>query len=254
MPLKLWRTRILATACCFIPIIAFGPSASATDRFANVEIKALQKLGGGRPAMILNTHVHGDHTGGNPFFGENGSIIAQDNVRTRLLNQPQFPAAGLPKLTYKQQLQLHINGDSIRVVHLPQGHTNGDSVVLFQSANVVHVGDHFFNGAFPYIDINNGGSVSGFINNLRSLLSTLPQDVLTIPRHGPMGDLEDLQRAVETIEVTRSIIRSGIAGQLNDDQIAEQLTDYSRWGQGFISIARWISIIRADHQAFPSSS
>ena len=204
--------------------------------------------------MILNTHVHGDHTGGNPFFGETGTIIAHDNVRTRLLNQPQFPAAGLPKLTYKQQLQLHINGDSIRVVHLPQGHTNGDSVVLFQSANVVHVGDHFFNGAYPYIDINNGGSVSGFINNLRSLLSTLPQDVLTIPRHGPMGDLEDLQRAVETIEVTRSIIRSGIAGQLNDDQIAEQLTDYSRWGQGFISIARWISIIRADQQAFPSSS
>ena len=204
--------------------------------------------------MILNTHVHGDHTSGNPFFGETGSIIAQDNVRTRLLNQPQFPAAGLPKLTYKQQLQLHINGDSIRVVHLPQGHTNGDSVVLFQSANVVHVGDHFFNGAFPYIDINNGGSVSSFITNLRSLLSTLPQDVLTIPRHGPMGDLEDLQRAVETIEVTRSIIRSGIAGQLNDDQIAEQLTDYSRWGHGFISIVRWISIIRADQQAFPSSS
>ena len=254
MPLKLWRTRILATACCFIPIIAFGPSASATDRFANVEIKALQKIGCGRPAMILNTHVHGDHTGGNPFFGETGGIIDQDNVRTRLLNQPQFPAAGLPKLTYKQQLQLHINGDSIRVVHLPQGHTDGDSVVLFQSANVVHVGDHFFNGAFPYIDINNGGSVSGFINNLRSLLSTLPQDVLTIPRHGPMGDLEDLQRAMETIKVTRSIIRSGIAGQLNDDQIAEQLTDYSRWGQGFISIARWISIIRADQQAFPSSS
>ena len=206
--------------------------------------------------MILNTHVHGDHTSGNPFFGETGTIIAQDNVRTRLLNQPQFPAAGLPKLTYKQQLQLqlHINGDSIRVVHLPQGHTNGDSVVLFQSANVVHVGDHFFNGAFPYIDINNGGSVSSFITNLRSLLSTLPQDVLTIPRHGPMGDLEDLQRAVETIEVTRSIIRSGIAGQLNDDQIAEQLTDYSRWGHGFISIVRWISIIRADQQAFPSSS
>ena len=204
--------------------------------------------------MILNTHVHGDHTGGNPFFGETGTIIAHDNVRTRLLNQPQFPAAGLPKLTYKQQLQLHINGDSIRVVHLPQGHTDGDSVVLFQSANVVHVGDHFFNGAFPYIDINNGGSVSGFINNLRSLLSTLPQDVLIIPGHEPMGDLEDLQRAVETIEVTRSIIRSGIAGQLNDDQIAEQLTDYSRWGQGFISIVRWISIIQADQQAFPSSS
>ena len=203
--------------------------------------------------MILNTRVNGDHTGGNPFFGETGTIIAHDNVRTRLLNQPQFPAAGLPKLTYKQQLQLHINGDSIRVVHLPQGHTDGDSVVLFQSANVVHVGDHFFNGAFPYIDINNG-SVSGFINNLRSLLSTLPQDVLIIPGHEPMGDLEDLQRAVETIEVTRSIIRSGIAGQLNDDQIAEQLTDYSRWGQGLISIARWISIIRADQQAFPSSS
>ena len=204
--------------------------------------------------MILNTRVHGDHTGGNPFFGETGTIIAHDNVRTRLLNQPQFPAAGLPKLTYKQQLQLHINGDSIRVVHLPQGHTDGDSVVLFQSANVVHEGDHFFNGAFPYIDINNGGSVSGFINNLRSLLSTLPQDVLIIPGHEPMGDLEDLQRAMETIEVTRSIIRSGIAGQLNDDQIAEQLTDYSRWGQGFISIVRWISIIRADQQAFPSSS
>ena len=226
------------------------------DQFAPLSEKilaALQKLGGGRPAMILNTHVHGDHTGGNPFFGETGTIIAHDNVRTRLAAQQAFPSIGLPKITYQQQLQLHINSDTLRVSHLPRGHTDGDSVILFQSANVVHMGDHFFNGAFPFIDINNGGSVSGFVRNLRTLLGTLPNDVLIIPGHGPIGNVDDLRRALDTIENSRAIVRAGLAKQLSDEEIALQLTDYQSWGQGFISIERWINIIRADQQAFPEA-
>ena len=227
------------------------------DQFAPLSEKilaALQKLGGGRPAMILNTHLHGDHTGGNPFFGQTGTIIAHDNVRQRLAAQGQLPTIGLPKITYQQQLQLHINDERVRVRHMPAGHTDGDSVVLFENANVVHMGDHFFNGAFPYIDIANGGSVNGFVRNMRELLATLPQDVLIIPGHGQMGNVDDLRSALETIETTQAIINSGINEQLSDAQIAENLRAYNSWGQGFISIQRWIDIIRADRQAYPSAS
>lgn len=204
--------------------------------------------------MILNTHLHGDHTGGNPFFGQTGTIIAHDNVRQRLAAQGQLPTIGLPKITYQQQLQLHINDERVRVRHMPAGHTDGDSVVLFENANVVHMGDHFFNGAFPYIDIANGGSVNGFVRNLHELLATLPQDVLIIPGHGQMGNVDDLRSALETIETTQAIINTGINKQLSDAQIAENLRAYNSWGQGFISIQRWIDIIRADRQAYPSAS
>ena len=104
------------------------------DQFAPLSEKilaALQKLGGGRPAMILNTHVHGDHTGGNPFFGETGTIIAHDNVRTRLAAQQAFPSIGLPKITYQQQLQLHINSDTLRVSHLPRGIPTATALYCF---------------------------------------------------------------------------------------------------------------------------
>jgi cyclase len=158
------------------------------DQFAPLAEKiqnALTKLGGDRPRLILNTHFHGDHTGSNPSFGSSGAIIAHDNVRVRLATQDGFAPSGLPVVTFAQQLTVHFNGDELALIHLPNGHTDGDSVVWFKQANVIHMGDHFFNGAFPYIDIGSGGSVSGVIRNLEQVIQTVPADIKIIPGHGP---------------------------------------------------------------------
>jgi cyclase len=134
---------------------------------------ALKELGNPSPRFILNTHWHGDHTEGNDFFGKGGStILAHDNVRRRMLDPPvifgqkiaPYVSHALPIVTYSESMTLHLNGEEIRVLHYPNGHTDGDSVVHFVKANVFHLGDHFFVGRFPFIDLDSGGDVQGFIN------------------------------------------------------------------------------------------
>ena len=219
------------------------------DQFAPLAEKiqnALTQLGGDRPRLILNTHFHGDHTGSNPNFGSSGAIIAHDNVRVRLANQDGFAPSGLPVVTFAQQLTVHFNGDELAVIHLPNGHTDGDSVVWFKQANVIHMGDHFFNGAFPYIDIGSGGSVSGVIRNLEQVIQMVPADIKIIPGHGPMANIADLSKSLDTIKATQKIIQQGVSAGLSDSKIEAKLSDYANWGKGFISTSRWISIIKSD--------
>ncbi|MDA8953008.1 MBL fold metallo-hydrolase [Pseudomonadales bacterium] len=219
------------------------------DQFAPLAEKiqnALTKLGGDRPRLILNTHFHGDHTGSNPSFGNSGAIIAHDNVRVRLANQDGFAPSGLPVVTFAQQLTVHFNGDELALIHLPNGHTDGDSVVWFKQANVIHMGDHFFNGAFPYIDIGSGGSVSGVIRNLEQVIQMVPADIKIIPGHGPMANIADLSKSLATIKATQKIIQQGVDAGLSDSKIEAKLSDYASWGKGFINTSRWISIIKSD--------
>jgi glyoxylase-like metal-dependent hydrolase (beta-lactamase superfamily II) len=219
------------------------------DQFAPLAEKiqnALTQLGGDRPRLILNTHFHGDHTGSNPNFGSSGAIIAHDNVRMRLANQDDFAPRGLPVVTFAQQLTVHFNGDELAVIHLPNGHTDGDSVVWFKQANVIHMGDHFFNGAFPYIDIGSGGSVSGVIRNLEQVIQMVPADIKIIPGHGPMANIADLSKSLDTIKATQKIIQQGVSAGLSDSKIEAKLSDYANWGKGFISTSRWISIIKSE--------
>ena len=219
------------------------------DQFAPLAEKiqnALTKLGGDRPRLILNTHFHGDHTGSNPSFGNSGAIIAHDNVRVRLANQDGFAPSGLPVVTFAQQLTVHFNGGELALIHLPNGHTDGDSVVWFKQANVIHMGDHFFNGAFPYIDIGSGGSVSGVIRNLEQVIQMVPADIKIIPGHGPMANIADLSKSLATIKATQKIIQQGVSARLSDSKIEAQLSDYANWSKGFINTSRWISIIKSD--------
>src|SRR6185369_4464783 len=119
--------------------------------------------------FVLNTHYHGDHTGGNEVFGREAPIIAHDNVRKRLASgskalgrdTPPAPKAALPVVTFGDRVSLHINGEEVRAVHFPNGHTDGDAVIYFTGSNVVHMGDDFFNCSFPSVDSENGGSVKG---------------------------------------------------------------------------------------------
>ena len=167
------------------------------DQFAPLAEKiraALKTLGDGKLKFILNTHWHGDHTGGNAQFGREAPIIAHDNVRKRLSTEqrselfkqttPASPKEALPVITFDQSLSVHFNGEEIRVIHFPHGHTDGDSVIFFTTSNVVHLGDDFFAGRFPFVDLESGGSVQGLTKNIADIIPKIPAGAKLIPGHG----------------------------------------------------------------------
>jgi glyoxylase-like metal-dependent hydrolase (beta-lactamase superfamily II) len=206
--------------------------------------------------FILNTHYHGDHTGGNADFGRDGTIIAQTNVRKRLSsgtvtggnNIPPAPAGALPIITFDDKLSLHANGEEIRAEHFPHGHTDGDAVIWFTKSNVVHMGDDFFNGMFPFVDLDNGGSIRGMAANVAKVLATLPDDAKVIPGHGPLGDKAALKRFGDMLYGTIGAVQSAItAGKTLEDMQKENiLAAWSSWGTGFIKTDRWLTTIHAE--------
>ena len=222
------------------------------DQFAPLAAKiqaVIQKLGGSAPAFILNTHYHPDHTGGNAIFGDRGVIVAHENVRLRLLarrvNDQPLSRSAFPEITYRQGLSVHFNQDELRVVHFPQAHTDGDGVVFFTQSNVVHMGDLFFNGRFPYIDLGSGGSVAGYTDAVRALEQQIPSDARIIPGHGNLATHDDLKRFLRMLEESTALVRAGIAAgkSLQQIQSGGVPDEWSSWGQGFIDDDRWFSIV-----------
>ena len=220
------------------------------DQFAPLAdkiIAALQGLGGDRPKLILNTHYHGDHTGSNPTMGATGTIISHDNVRVRLLDEDAFPRSGLPLVTFDDDVTVHFNDDHIQIIHLPAGHTDGDSVVWFKNANVVHMGDHFFKNRFPYIDVGSGGSVDGFIANVERVLTMIPVDAQIIPGHGDLSSVPELATTIAAVKTTAEFVRAELANGTSVNDIAKSLDQNDpTWGSGFISASRWVQIIQTD--------
>lgn len=200
--------------------------------------------------LLVNTHVHGDHTGGNVRFGDETVIVAHHNVRLRLQGESADPVS-LPVVTYSDRLELHFNGDTLRVVHLPGGHTDGDSYVYFRGAKVAHLGDHFFAGRFPYVDVGRGGSAIGLRDNIARVLEDLPDDVRIIPGHGPLSSYEDLRTyhamLVDTIEqVRRGLTEGKTLDELRVEGLGER---WDGWGDGFITEEGWIQIIVDSYRA-----
>lgn len=212
---------------------------------------ALEDLGAGGPKYLLNTHYHGDHMGGNANFSAGAAIVAHKNVRSRLRADDKVPNSALPTIVFEDRLRLHINGDAIDLVHLPQGHTDGDSFVWFQNANVIHLGDHFFNGVFPYVDLEAGGSVSGYQRNLERVLLTVPSDVKVIPGHGPLADTQAVAATVNMLRETQALIRGEVAkGTKLEAMITQGLPrKWAKWGKGFINEERWIRTLYQDATA-----
>lgn len=228
------------------------------DQFAPLADKiraSLKTLNPGKLRFILNTHWHGDHTGGNAAFSPEAPIIAHDNVRKRLASEqyseffkrttPASPKEALPVITFDKSLAVHFNGEEIRAIHFPQGHTDGDSVVFFTTSNVVHLGDDFFAGRFPYVDIDAGGSVEGLAKNIGEIIGKIPADAKLIPGHGPISTVDDLKAYHRMLVETTDIVRKKIAAGKNLQQIkSEGLPDeWKPWGVGFIKTEQWLELV-----------
>jgi len=226
------------------------------DQFAPLAEKiraALKTLGEGKLKFVLNTHWHGDHTGGNAKFGPEAPVIAHTNVRKRLETDQMImgeavkasPKEALPVITFDDALVVHFNGEEIRVIHFPHGHTDGDSVIFFTGSNVVHMGDDFFAGRFPFVDLDSGGSVEGARDNVGAILKKLPAGVKIIPGHGPLSSLEDLKlyhrMLVETINIVRQQMKAGKT--LDQIKAAGLPAEWQTWGIGFIKTDKWIETI-----------
>lgn len=230
------------------------------DDYKNVSQKlaaALKELGSDKPRFVLNTHWHGDHTEGNEFFGKDSTIVAHINVRKRLMDPPTifgrktpaYPSFALPIVTYTESMSIHINGEEIRLVHYPNGHTDGDTIVFFDKANVVHFGDTFFLGRFPFVDIDSGGSVQGLINNIASLIEKIPADAKLIPGHGPLATHQDLKNYHAAIVESSKIITDAMkAGKSLDEIKKTGLPEkFKEAGSGFIKTDMWIETVHRSY-------
>ncbi|HET8772379.1 MAG TPA: MBL fold metallo-hydrolase [Thermoanaerobaculia bacterium] len=203
--------------------------------------------------FILNTHYHGDHTGGNEAFGKSAPIVAHENVRKRLASgttrrgttTPPAPAGALPVLTFNDSVTIHLNGEDVRAVHMPHGHTDGDAVIWFTKSNVVHMGDDLFNNRFPFVDRENGGSVRGLIANIDKVIATIPDDAKVIPGHGALTDKNGLRTFVAMLRGTSAAIEQGIAAGKSLDQLKtdKALAAWEPWGAGFIKTDDWIKTL-----------
>src|ERR1051326_108411 len=218
------------------------------DQFAPLAEKieaALKQLNPGKLKFVLNTHFHGDHTGGNAHFGRDAHIIAHDNVRKRLGGAPGDTKAGVPIITFDQSLSVHFNGEEIKVIHVPPGHTDGDSIIHFTGANVVHMGDSFFSGRFPNIDLGSGGDVRGFIRNVEAALKKLPPDAKLIPGHGPLSTEKELGEFPRMLVETSGIVEKSIAAGKTLDQIkADGLpATWKSWEAPTLGTSRWLEIL-----------
>jgi glyoxylase-like metal-dependent hydrolase (beta-lactamase superfamily II) len=220
------------------------------DQFAPLAEKIATAIGDiskSQMKYVVNTHYHGDHTGSNAYFSEvkGSTIFAHDNVRKRLAQNEQHSHAELPVVTYQQGVTFHFNDDTIKVMHLPAGHTDSDSVIWFEKANVLHPGDLFFQGRFPYIDLDGGGTVDGYIKNVTKLISMLKDDTKIIPGHGSLATKVDYEQAlamlIDTADMVKTLKEQGVSVEAIVKQgLGEK---YQSWSWNFITEEKWINTL-----------
>jgi len=209
--------------------------------------------------FVINTHYHGDHTGGNEPFANSGStVIAQDNVRRRLetggtagnggsikMEAKPAPRGALPVITFEHDVTVHLNGEDIRALHFPAGHTDGDAVIFFPKNNVVHMGDDFVRYGFPFIDVSSGGSVQGMIEAMEKASAQLPPDVKVIPGHGALSNLDDVREFVKMLKETSAAVQKALDEHKTLDQMKQEkiLEPWKKWSGGFLDSDKFIETL-----------
>jgi cyclase len=215
-------------------------------------LKAAQKISTQPLRFVINTHAHGDHSDGDAFFQKLAPVIAHDNVRTRMAagneitrDKPAPPEA-LPTITYNSEMTLHLNGEEIRLLHLPPAHTDGDTVVFFKKANVVCMGDVFMSPAASFGDRHYGGSMLGLINSLELVLPQIPVDAKIVPGHGAISSRADVVRGLDVLKQMKAVVEAAVQNGKTLDQLkAERPFDQFRssvpaWSSSDKSLDGWV--------------
>ena len=198
---------------------------------------------GGPIDFMVNTHVHGDHAGGNAVFADNGTVVfAHDNIRKRLLEDPAGAGGpgGLPVITFGNGVTFHLGKIEARVRHLPKAHTDGDAVIYFPGANVIHTGDILFHGIFPFIDLDNGGTVDGYIAAQQEILSMADDETKIIPGHGPLTDKAGMKADIDMLNDSKAMVKALLDQGKSIDDILETnpLAKYDSYSWFFITTER----------------
>ncbi|MBL4679570.1 MAG: MBL fold metallo-hydrolase [Pseudomonadales bacterium] len=205
---------------------------------------------------LINTHWHGDHTQGNHALGHHAQIVAHDNVRKRLATTQEiklfkavskpYPKHALPSITYETRMSLHVNDEELKIVHFPGGHTDGDSVIFFEKSNIVHMGDLFFMGFFPFVDVENGGNVLTLAKNVKTILGMIDDKTNIIPGHGPLSNKADLQAFHDMLIDTSAEVKAMMDKGLSLEKIQAQglSAKWKSWAaKSFLPAKVWIGIV-----------
>jgi len=216
-------------------------------------VAKLKEIGGDSPRFIVNTHFHYDHTGSNEVFGRTSTVISSTQLRERLKTEqtlwgkqhpPAAPTA-LPTVTFESNLTLHLNGEEIRLLHLPHGHTDGDTVVLFSKASIASLGDLYFSGMYPIFHPEHEGSLAGYAKNLGKILKLLPESARIIPGHGPLSTKAELVRyhamILASIEVVKKAKRGGKT--LAQVQKAGLPSEWEPFSHGYLTTDKWLALV-----------
>ena len=233
------------------------------DQYAPLTEKIRAKIAAihdGPVRFVLNTHWHADHTGGNENFGETGSlIVAHDNVRARMAIEnvstiwdrttPPSPEGALPVVTFDDEVTFHVNGETVRCFHVANAHTDGDTIVQFVDADVIHMGDVFFNGLYPFIDTDSGGSIDGMIAAVERVLALCTPDTRLIAGHGPVGDLDSLRSYHDMLVRIRARMNALIRDGADLDTViaAAPTAEWdAEWGRTWIGGEKFTEIVFGD--------
>lgn len=225
-------------------------------------LNAINEIAGETPRYLLNTHWHGDHTGGNAIIGATGTtIIAHEGVRDRVTvdvtrdffgqeaTTPASPPEAWPVITFNDEMTLYLNGQTVRLIHTPSAHTDGDTFVYFEEADVLHTGDLMFSGMFPFVDITSGGSFLGFTAASQAMADLATEKTRIIPGHGPLSTEADIEAVVDMLEGTMAAVQAEIDLGKDIEAVldAAPLTPWVEdWAWGFIDEARFTRLIYAD--------